>query len=575
MMEHGFDFTPVLIFLTAAVALVPLFQALGVSPILAYLAAGAIIGPHVLGLIKEVENIGHVAEFGVIFLLFTIGLELSILRLMNMRREVLGLGTVQVLVTALLIGYGAHQLGSSMEVAILIGGGLAFSSTAMVMQLLAERGESASRTGRGAFSVLLFQDLAVVPFMALLPLLASDGSDIGKAMALAGIKAILALLVIFLIGRFLLSPLYDLVARTHNRELFVATTLLIVLGTSWATGRMGLSLELGAFLAGLLLAETQYRHQVEGDIKPFKGLFLGLFFMSVGMTIDLQLVWTQIGTVLLLLLSLLSLKCTVLVLFCRLFGFPMATAVHIGLLLAQGGEFAFVLFGFAMVLGIIPTEIGQLLLVTVSLSMVLTPWLASLGAYLSRRLTPPLANQEERIQTASEDLRNHVIVGGFGRVGQTVARLLQNYNVPYIALDVDPFKVAQGQAQGYSVYYGSAAQIDVLKAAGLEWAHLLVMTLDHHPERTQYLISDLHRSYPDLEILVRGRDQIQSKQLRQAGAAAVIPEALEASLQLSSLTLKCWGIPPEAVEQALEEIRREDYAPIVALLAKRRKATDK
>ncbi|ABA58654.1 monovalent cation:proton antiporter-2 (CPA2) family protein [Nitrosococcus oceani] len=574
-MEHGFDFTPVLIFLTAAVALVPLFQALGVSPILAYLAAGAIIGPHVLGLIKEVENIGHVAEFGVIFLLFTIGLELSILRLMNMRREVLGLGTVQVLVTALLIGYGAHQLGSSIEVAILIGGGLAFSSTAMVMQLLAERGESAGRTGRGAFSVLLFQDLAVVPFMALLPLLASDGSDIGTALALAGAKAILALLVIFFIGRFLLSPLYDLVARTHNRELFVATTLLIVLGTSWTTGRMGLSLELGAFLAGLLLAETQYRHQVEGDIKPFKGLFLGLFFMSVGMAIDLQLVWTQIGTVLLLLASLLSLKCAVLVLFCRLFGFPMATAVHIGLLLAQGGEFAFVLFGFAMILGIIPTEIGQLLLVTVSLSMVLTPWLASLGAYLSRRLTPPLANQEERIQTASEDLRNHVIVGGFGRVGQTVARLLQNYNVPYIALDVDPLKVAQGQAQGYSVYYGSAAQIDVLKAAGLEWARLLVMTLDRHPERTHYLIGDLHRSYPDLEILVRGRDQIQSKQLRQAGAAAVIPEALEASLQLSSLTLKCWGIPPEAVEQALEEIRREDYAPIVALLAKRRKTTDK
>ncbi|QBQ54753.1 monovalent cation:proton antiporter-2 (CPA2) family protein [Nitrosococcus wardiae] len=573
-MEHGFDFTPVLIFLTAAVVLVPLFQALGVSPILAYLAAGTIIGPHVLGLIKEVDNIAHVAEFGVIFLLFAIGLELSILRLMSMRREVLGLGTVQVLLTALLIGYGAHKLGSSMEAAVLIGGGLAFSSTAMVIQLLAERGENTSRTGRGAFAVLLFQDLAVVPFMALLPLLAGDGGDIGKALGLAGAKAVFALLMIFLVGRFLLGPLYHLVAHTHNRELFVATTLLIVLGTSWATGRMGLSMELGAFLAGLLLAETRYRHQVEGDIKPFKGLFLGLFFMSVGMTIDLQLVWTQIGTVLLLLAGLLSLKCAVLALLCRLFGFPMAIAVHIGLLLAQGGEFAFVLFGFAVDLGIIPGEIGQLLLVTVSLSMVLTPWLASLGAYFSRRLAPPLANQKERIQSASEDLRNHVIVGGFGRVGQTVARLLQDYNVPYIALDVDPLKVTQGQIQGYSIYYGSAAQIDVLKAAGLEWSRLLVMTLDQDPEKIQYLVSDLHRSHPDLEILVRGRDQIQSRQLHQAGATAVIPEALEASLQLSSLALKCWGIPPEAVEQTLEEIRREDYAPIVALLAERQKTAE-
>jgi monovalent cation:H+ antiporter-2, CPA2 family len=565
--EHAFDFSPVLIFLAAAVALVPVFQRLRVSPILAYLAAGVIIGPQMLGLIKEVEAVAHVAEFGVIFLLFVIGLELSIDRLVSMRREVLGLGTVQVLLTAGVIGYAAYAWGSPIEAAVLIGGGLAFSSTAMVMQLLAERGELSSRAGRGAFAVLLFQDLAVVPFMALLPLLADNSESIGRTLGLAGAKAVLALGVIFLAGRFLLTPLYQLVTRTHNHELFVATTLLVVLGTSWATGQLGLSLELGAFLAGLMLAETQYRHQVEGDIKPFRGLFLGLFFMSVGMAINLDLIGHQLGTVLLLLVGLVSLKFVLLALLCRLFSFPTGLALHLGLLLAQGGEFAFVLFGLAVGLGILPQDVGQLLLVTVGLSMVVTPWLAHLGSSLSKKLTPPLVTEEERIQKASEDLRRHVIVAGFGRVGQTVARLLQNYTVPYLALDLEPHKAAQGQAQGYNSYYGNATQLEVLEAAGVERARLVVMTLDQDPAVVQALVSRLHQAYPDLEILVRGRDPSQSRELRQAGATAVIPEALEASLQLSSLALKQFGIPGEAIEHALEEIRREDYAPVVAAFA--------
>jgi monovalent cation:H+ antiporter-2, CPA2 family len=566
-MEHPFDFSPVLIFLAAAVALVPLFQRLRVSPILAYLAAGIIIGPQVLGLIKEVDAVAHVAEFGVIFLLFVIGLELSIDRLMSMRREVLGLGTVQVLITAAVIGYVAYLWGNPIEAAVLIGGGLAFSSTAMVMQLLAERSELSSRAGRGAFAVLLFQDLAVVPFMALLPLLADNSESIGRTLGLAGAKALLALGVIFLAGRFLLIPLYQLVTRTHNHELFVATTLLVVLGTSWATGQMGLSLELGAFLAGLMLAETPYRHQVEGDIKPFRGLFLGLFFMSVGMAINLDLIGHQLGTVLLLLAGLVSLKFVLLALLCRLFGFPTGLALHLGLLLAQGGEFAFVLFGLAVGLGILPQDVGQLLLVTVGLSMVVTPWLAHLGSSLSKKLTLPLVTEEERIQKASEDLRRHVIVAGFGRVGQTVARLLQNYAVPYLALDLEPHKATQGQAQGYNSYYGNATQLEVLEAAGVERARLVVMTLDQDPAVIQALVSRLHQAYPDLEILVRGRDPSQSRELRQAGATAVIPEALEASLQLSSLALKQCGIPGEAIEHALEEIRREDYAPLVAAFA--------
>lgn len=565
MEHHAFDFSDVLIFLLAAVLLVPLFGRLRVSPILAYLVAGIAIGPFALGLIGEVETVRHLAEFGVIFLLFAIGLELSIDRLYGMRREVFGLGTLQVLLTGLAIGGVAYYFGSTTEAAILIGGGLAFSSTAMVMQILSERGESSSRAGRSAFAVLLFQDLAVVPLLALIPLLGSEGPNVAAALGTALGKALLALSVIFIAGRFLVRPLFRGVARTHNRELFVGTTLLVVLGTSWATGQLGLSLALGAFLAGLLIAETEYRHQVEGDIAPFKGLFLGLFFMSVGMDIDLKVIWDQAPKVLGMVASLLLIKFVVITTTCRLFRFPLGLSVHVGLLLAQGGEFAFVLFGLGTVLGILPLQTGQLLLLTVSVTMMVTPLLAALGRRLADRLSLPVLNGEGEMIQELGHLRDHVIVAGFGRVGQTVVRLLEQYQVPYVAIDLDHSKVAEGRKQGYQVFYGSGSQLDVLNAAGVDRARMIVMTLDK-PTVAEHAVKALHKHYPQLEIVVRGRDIEQSIALREAGASSVIPEALEASLQLSSCVLRRWGIPVDAVELALEEIRREDYAPVVATI---------
>ena len=572
-MEHSFDFSPALILLLAAVLLVPLFERLRITPILGYLAAGILIGPHALGLIGNVDAVRNIAEFGVIFLLFAIGLDLSFARLYGMRREVFGLGAIQVLMTAMLIGAIGYRSGLSPEASILIGGALAFSSTAMVMQLLAERGETATRVGRIAFSVLLFQDLAVVPMLALVPLLAGEAQGIGTALGIALAKAAAALIVIFLIGRFLLKPLFRVITAHRNRELFVGTTLLIVLGASWATGQLGLSLALGAFLAGLLIAETEYRHQVEGDIAPFRGILLGLFFMTVGMGIDLELVAGNAWVILALLAALLAGKLVLTALLARLFGLPSGLALHVGLLLAQGGEFAFVLFGLGMQLGVLEAPVGQIMIVTVGLSMVVTPLLAILGRRAANTLTPIESVADGGIALAAEDLRRHVVVAGFGRVGQTVSRLLQQHGIPYIAIDLDRDKVEAGRRRGYAVYYGNAAQIDVLRAAGIDRAGLLVMTLDQ-AHVVSNMVRTLRHHHPGIKILVRGRDREQTADLRAAGATVVIPEALEASLQLSSAALRHSGIAAETVEAALEEIRREDYAPVVSVIAEAPKLPD-
>lgn len=565
-MEHGLDFSDVLIFLAAAVVIVPLFQRLRVSPILAYLAAGALIGPHAFALVGHNETVRGIAEIGVVFLLFAIGLELSMSRLRNMRRDVFGLGTVQVIVTAALAAVAAFAAGNTVGASIVIGGGLAFSSTAMVMRLLEERGEAAGRVGRTAFAVLLFQDLAVVPFLALVPLLAGEAPDIGRALGLAVLKAATALAAIYLVGRLVLRPAYRLIAATRNREVFVGTTLLVALGTSWVTAQAGLSLALGAFLAGLLLAETEYRHQVEGDIEAFRGLFLGLFFMSVGMAIDLRAVTDNVPLVLAMVAGLIAGKAALVGILCRAFGLPAGLALQAGLLLAQGGEFAFLLFGLAMMHGVLPPATGQLLMVTVGLTMAATPGLAALGKRAALVLEPRDLSAGDRIARAAADLRDHVIVAGFGRVGQTVARLLQDHDIPYVALDVDQLRVTEGRDHGYQVFYGNAGQPNVLEAAGAARARMAVITLDE-PRTAHRAVSSLRARHPDIEILGRARDRGHGASLREAGASAVVPEALEASLQLSGLALRKCGTPVESVERVLEEIRREDYAPVIEVIA--------
>ncbi|MEE8271069.1 MAG: monovalent cation:proton antiporter-2 (CPA2) family protein, partial [Alphaproteobacteria bacterium] len=466
-----------LIVLAAAILFVPLFRRFRISPVVGYLVAGVAIGPHGLGLMHGSAGTRFLAEFGVVFLLFSIGLELPFRRLVAMRRHIFGLGLAQVALTSLVIGLVAVALGRGAPEALVLGGALALSSTATVLLMLVERGEVTVRFGRITVAVLLFQDLAVVPLLALLPLLAGDGADVVRALALAGARAALALAGIVLIGRFVVRPIYRLVAGARSPELFAATSLFVVLGTGWATAQAGMSMALGAFLAGLLLAESEYRHQIEADIQPFRGLFLGFFFMTVGMTIGLARLADQALVIAALTIALVVGKAALLIGLCRLFGLGAAVAVRVGLLLGQGGEFAFVVLGLATDRGIVDRGTGQTLLVAVAISMAVTPLLAVAGKRWSEHLERRGAGAAELVEEA-DDLAGHVVIAGFGRVGQTVASLLAANRVPYLALDLDADRVAQGRAQGLPVFFGDASKPNVLRAAGAARARAVAVTLD-------------------------------------------------------------------------------------------------
>ena len=555
----------VLIFLLAAVLVTPIFQRLKFSPVLGYLVAGAVIGPFGIGLIGALDETRALAEFGVVFLLFTIGLDLPIERLRVIRGHVFGLGTAQVLLCGGVIGAIAVAVGLDITAAVVIGAGLALSSTAMVLQLLSERGELASRTGRVTLAILLLQDLSVVLFLALVPLLVDTGPGLGQAVAIAALRAVAALVGIVIVGRLVLRPLFRVISIGNSAELFVAVTLLILLGTSWLTHLAGLSMALGAFLAGLLLAETEYRHQVETDIRPFRGIFLGLFFMTVGMSLNFTMIADRAGLVFGVMTGLVLVKSVLIAGLCRLFRLPLGVSLHIGLVLAEGGEFAFVLFAMAMSVGVIGGDAGQILVLAVALSMVLTPFLAMAGRRVSRHAELRQARGAERIADSTADLTDHVVIAGFGRVGQTVAAMLTAERIPYIAFDLDLHRVAQKRANGLPVFFGDASHTDLLRAAGADRARSAVVTLDD-PGGAERAVAALRECYPELQIFVRARDVDHGARLAKAGATGVVREAVEASLQLGGSVLHSCGAAVEEVEDVLESFRRDDYAGLDDLI---------
>lgn len=549
----------VLVFLVAAVCIVPLFRWFKSSAVLGYLAAGLLVGPHALGFIQDPESVLLLAEFGVVFLLFTIGLELSIERLRLLRYYVFGLGGTQVFLTALLIGGGLYLAGLSVEAALVVGSGLALSSTAFVIQMLVERGEMVARYGRVSFSILLFQDLAIVPLLALVPLLGQPESSLAGALGLAALKAVAVVAAAVFIGRRVLRPFYRLIAAAHLQELFVAVTLLVVLGAGWLMAQAGISMALGAFLAGLLLSETEYRHQVEADIRPFKGLLLGLFFMAVGMSIDLPLVarewlWLLVGVA-----GLLTLKGVLITLLCLLFRLPADVALRVGPLLAQGGEFGFVLVGGAMIQGLLEPAIGQIVLALVALSMVATPAMDWLGARLAPLAAPTPGPNLGALKEEAEDVAGHIIIAGFGRVGQTVARVVAACGLPYVALDMDHARVARGRAAGLPLYYGDASRVEVLEAAGVDRAKAAVITIDRARESSQ-AVAALHQRMPEMPIFVRSHDMTHAQQLEKDGASAVVPETVEASLQLGGILLSAVGVGTDDINRVMGEFRDENYA---------------
>lgn len=548
-----------IVFLVATVAIVPLAGALRVSPILGYLAVGIMVGPSVLGLVSNVDEIRAFAELGVVFLMFAVGLELSFERLKTFASLIFGLGAAQVVVTAVTIGAIAYGWGNSPEVSIILGLCLALSSTAMVLQLLTERGQLVTRHGRASFAVLLFQDLAVVPILMLVTLFGSQGQagSIGPEVLSVLIKAILTTVAIVLLGHFLLPRLFHLVTVNRTPEIFVALALLVILVTSLATGLAGLSMALGAFLAGLLLSKTEFRHQIESDIEPFKGLLLGLFFMSVGMSIDLHAVADRAVLIAFSVLGLISLKATVAFGLCLAFGLSREVSFRASLLLAEAGEFAFVVIGVATLqYALIPPDIAQFMVIVVGISMAVTPILSAAAERVGHRLKEDPGEDDGFADI--EELNGHVIIAGFGRVGQTVAKLLAGRQVPYVAVDLDLARVRSGRQRGEQVVYGNAAKREILEKLGAEHAALILVTLGD-PKATEKTMKVLRRTWPQAKLLARAFDVAHAEALQAIGVDDVVPEALEASLQLGGLVLRKLGLPAATVNETIERARTIDY----------------
>jgi len=545
-----------LIFLIAAVVVAPVFQRLRSSLVLGYLVAGVMIGPGILGLISGSKQVHNIAELGVVFLLFTIGLELSVDRLKVIRNQIFGVGTAQVVVTAVVIASIAWSVGFTLPTAVIIGGGLALSSTAVVLQLLSERGELASRRGR---LTLLLQDLAVVPLLALVPAFAGQGDDTVTALLWTLGKALLLLAGVAVFGRFVVRPLFRAVAVGRSSELFAAVTLAVLLGMAWLTGTFGLSLAIGGFLAGLLLAETEYRHQVAADIQPFRGLLLGLFFMTVGISLDLGIIIENTLLVLGLLAGLIVLKTLITMVLCRISGVSIAMSLNTAMVLSQAGEFGFVLFALAGGFGLLEAREATILGAVIALSMALTPGLAWLGNRLNKRLEAQFAERQEDMRAESADLKDHVIIAGFGRVGQSVVKTLTAAGIPYAAVEFEPTRVAEARAQGLSVHYGDASRVDVLEALGADRARAAVIILDN-ATAAERVVNLLHQRFPKLTIYVRARDNAHKRRLSRAGASGIVHETYELSLHLGESVLRGFGTPDDRIREIIRDHRADDYA---------------
>ena len=556
-----------LILLASGVAGVVIFRYFGLPPILGYLAIGVLIGPKAFSLASDSETVKYLAEFGVVFLMFSIGLEFNLHKLRAMRSIVFGLGASQVILTIVLaipVSLGISWIYPiSWQAAIALGGALAMSSTAIVTKLIADRAELETEHGRNVIGILLFQDLAVVFLLILLPSLGKNPKDLFVALSTASIKIAIALVLIFFIGQTVMSHWFKLVARLRSQELFMLNLLLIVLGLAALTEYFGLSLALGAFLAGMLISETPYRHQVEEDVKPFKDVLLGLFFITIGMLIDLHVVFIQWPLVLFLLIGPLAFKFGLIALLSRLFGSSPGVSIRTGLCLAQAGEFGFVLLNQIEGLDLIDPALSQAVLAAMLLSMFGAPFLIQ----YSDRIAMRFASNEWILQSlaltkvAAKSVRNekHVIICGFGRTGQSLARMLDQEKIPYLALDLDPDRVQEAAAAGDNVVYGDSSREKYLVAAGLARAKSVVITFADTPASLRVLHQVEHLR-PGMTVLVRTTDDADLRKLQAAGATEVVPELIEGSLMLASHVLLMMGVPMRKVVRRVTKAREERYS---------------
>ena len=553
----------VLIFLASAVLVVVLFRSLHLPPLLGYLLAGILIGPHALGWIPESREGRYLAEFGVVFLMFSIGLEFSLPKLFQMRRTVFGFGALQVGLT-LAVAFGASEVaGLGWQAGLVLGGALAMSSTAIVVKLLAERMQLESAHGREIIGVLLFQDLAVVPLLILIPALAQPADNLAPVLALALAKAAAVLSLILFAGQKLMRGWFHIVARRRSHELFVLNVLLITLGLAWATQLAGLSLALGAFLAGMLISETEYRHQVEEDIKPFRDVLLGLFFVTVGMQLDFSVVVDRFALVLLLFAAPVLFKFALIAALSRLFGATPGNALRTALALAQAGEFGFVLLAQAGGARLVDDTLLQPILAAMLLSMLSAPFLIRYSDKLVLRFVASewmLRSLElHQIAVSGMAAAKHVVLCGYGRTGQNLARFLEQEGIGYVALDLDPERVREAAAAGETVVYGDAARREALIAAGLVRASALVISFPDTPAALK-ILHHAHAINPALPVIVRTLDDADMDRLQAAGAAEVVPDAFESSLMLASHALVLMGVPLARVVHRVRVVRNTRYS---------------
>ncbi len=552
----------ILILLISSVLAVALFRKFQLPAMLAYFLVGLALGPYTFGLLPDTNATREFAEFGIVFLMFSIGLEFSLPQLYAMRKKVLGLGGAQVLITLLAVMGIAKLAGLDWPAAFVVGSALTMSSTAIVSKILAERLDLNSRHGRLSIGVLLFQDIAVIPILVLIPALGLADANLTSVLGFALLKAAAMLLFLFTIGKWIINPWFNLVASQRSRELFVMNVLMVTLLLAYATKLAGLSYALGAFIAGMLISETKFRYQVESDISPFRDILLGLFFISVGMLLNLEQIFNNIGLVLLILVGFIIFKAAIVALVVRLVKYETGVAIRTSLILAQAGEFSFVILALGVEQKLISGPALQLILAASLLSMVIAPFLIQYNGRIARRLVSSYSRNSgqvvQDIDDVSKHLHNHVIICGYGRSGQYLGRFLKEENIPFVALDIDPSRVLEAASAGENVMFGDAARRVVLEAAGGARAKALVISYADN-RAAMKILHIVQESYPQLPVIVRTVDDSNMEALREAGATEVVPEILEGSLMLASHALMLLGVPLNRVVKRIRIFREQRY----------------
>lgn len=554
-----------IILLAISVIAVAFFRRIKLPPILAYLTVGALLGPHAASLVQHSDTLHFLAEVGIAFLLFSLGLEFSLNKLISNRRAVVGLGSAQVMITLVVVSLTAWLLGTSEETAFVIGSVIALSSTAIVIKQLGEQLETDSRHGNASIAILLFQDVAVVPILVIIPALASDSDtafmlDLGYSFAMGVIVTV----VMLAIGRWLLRPIFHEIASAHSAELFTLAVLLVALLSAWATESAGLSMALGAFLAGMMLSETEFKHQIENDIRPFRDVLLGLFFITVGMMLNFDSLLPILHWAIMLAVAVIIGKAIIIMLLSRLVTrADSGVSLRTGLVLAQCGEFGFAIMALAASYNLLPEAESQLLLATVILTMIATPFLVKYNGLLAKKLTGSyLQNREQVVDTVAASagkMQDHVVICGFGRIGQNIAKILDAENRTYFALDYNVDLISNAAKAGYKVAFGDSTHRDILLATGLERAAVLVICHDSvgSAEKT---LRQAKAIRPDIPVLVRTQDDTYYSRLSEAGATEVIPETLESSLMMASHVLSILGMPMAKIVRRVQEMRNNKYA---------------